>query len=341
MKRNYWPTQGWQTADPASVGMAPELPSMLGEEVEARFSSVNGLLVVKNGYLVFERYYNGFDEDDVHLLFSVTKSFTSALIGIAIDKGYIKGVEQKVLDFFPEFPANDALKRQLTVKHLLTMTSGFQWRGGRRGYEPIDRVRRQKDWVAFILSLPIRERMIGRFQYNSTSSHLLSAIVTRATGKCAREFANEHLFRPIGIDEILPDTQNTFDENGVFKDKTIGWPSDPQGHSLGGWGLALKPHDMARFGFLYLNGGEWDGRQIVSRQWIEESVTPHVLDYGYQWWLRDVRGIFVYSAAGRGGHHIFCVPEKDLVVAVASQPVSRWRDRWLLMEDLVIPAVMN
>ncbi|MBN1429331.1 MAG: serine hydrolase [Anaerolineae bacterium] len=341
MSKHYWPSQTWQTVDPVSVGVDPELPAMLGREIEARFSSINGLLVVKNGRIVVERYYNGFDETDVHLVFSVTKSFTSALIGIAIDKGYIESVEQHVLDFFPEITISDVLKRQLTIKHLLTMTSGFLWRTGARAFEPmLDRMRRTENWVAFILDLPIRERIVGRFQYNSTSSHLLSAIITRATGRCAREFANEYLFRLIGIDEVPAVAQETFDQADVFRNESGGWPSDPQGHSLGGWGLALKPRDMARFGLLYLNDGKWGNRQVVSTQWIAESITPHTPGYGYQWWLRDVRGTLVYSAVGRGGHHIFCVPEKDLVVAIASQPGGRWRDRWPLVEDLIIPAVM-
>jgi CubicO group peptidase (beta-lactamase class C family) len=117
------------------------------------------------------------------------------------------------------------------------------------------------------------------------------------------------------------------------------WPADPQSNTIGGWGLALRPREMARFGFLYLSGGRWEDKQIVSQAWIEASISLHMPGYGYQWWLRDMDGIFVYAAVGRGGHHIFCVPALDLVVAIASRPGGRWRDRWPLLGTLVIPSV--
>jgi CubicO group peptidase (beta-lactamase class C family) len=336
MSATYWPTQDWQTADPAAVGMDMAQLSKLEQEIRMRFSSINGFIILRDGYLVLERYYNDFDETDAHQVFSVTKSLTSALIGIAIDRGYIEGVDQKVLDFFPEYTTNDSLKQQLTLRSLLTMTSGFMWRTGARGFEPMmTRLWRAHNWVAFILDLPIRERLMGRFQYNSANSHLLSAIITRATGKPACEFANEHLFPAIGIDPLQMVAQGG-DES--LKGKASHWLTDPQGHSVGGWGLAITPREMARFGLLYLRKGCWNGRQVLTEQWIEQTVTPHTPGYGYQWWLRDLEGSFTYSAVGRGGHHIFCVPEKDVVVAIASEPGGRWRDRWPLMEDFVIPA---
>ena len=344
MNGDYWPTQDWRRADPESAGMRAELLSNLDREIKARFRDINAFLMAKRGYLVFEKYYGGFGQDDTHLVASVTKSFISALIGIAIGQGFIEGVHQSVLGFFPEYRpgAHDHLKRQMTIEHLLTMTAGFQWRTGARNHELyIDRLRRSKDWVAFILDLPVRERSFGTFQYNSGASHLLSAIITRSTGRCAQEFAAEHLFEPIGIDQPNTNTQHTYSQEDVFSNKAVGWPKDPQGNSIGGWGLALTPREMARFGYLYLNGGLWAGEQIIPKTWIEDSISPHTPGYGYQWWLRDVNGIFVFSAVGQGGQHIFCVPEKELVVVVASKPGSRWRDRWLLMEGFVLPAVAS
>ena len=97
---------------------------------------------------------------------------------------------------------------------------------------------------------------------------------------------------------------------------------------------------MARFGYLYLKGGQWDGKQIISPKWVADSISPHTPGYGYQWWLQSVNGIFVFSANGLGGQHIFCVPQKDLVVAIASKPSSKWRDRWPLLEEFIIPAIM-
>jgi CubicO group peptidase (beta-lactamase class C family) len=319
------------------------LLSDLEREIKARYRSIAAFLVVRRGYLVFERYL-GCGQDDKHLVASVTKSFISALIGIAIDQGVIEGVHQKVLDFFPEYApgARDHLKRQMTIEHLLTMTAGFQWRTGARNHELyIDRLRRSKDWVAFILDLPVRERSFGSFQYNSGASHLLSAIITRSTGRCAQAFAAERLFGPIGIDPLATNKQHGYSQEEVFRNRAGGWPKDPQGNSIGGWGLFLKPRDMARFGYLYLNSGQWDREQIVPKQWVEDSITVHTPGYGYQWWLRDVNGVFCFSAVGQGGQHIFGVPQHDLVVVVVSKMGSRWRDRWALLEEYVIPAVVR
>lgn len=342
MNRDYWPTQDWRGADPESVGMRAEVLSALDREIMARFPDINAFLVVRRGYLVFERYYGGFGQDDPHLVASVTKSFVSALIGIAIDQGHIEGIHQGVLGFFPELAAGaqDRLKQQITIKHLLTMTAGFQWRTGARHHELlIDRLRRSNNWVGFILDLPVQERSFGTFQYNSGASHLLSAIITRSTGRCAQDLAAEHLFAPLGIDLPATDVPHTFSQADVFNNKAGGWPKDPQGNNIGGWGLFLKPRDMARFGYLYINGGQWDGQQIVSKQWVADSVLPHTPGYGYQWWVRDVNGVRAFSAIGQGGQHIFCVPDQDLVVVVASRMGSRWRERWPLLEEFVIPAV--
>ena len=344
MNRDYWPTQAWRAADPEAVGMAAEPLSTLHREIEARYPTVNAFLVVRSGYLVFERYYNGFGPHDKHILASVTKSVISALIGVAIDRGYIESVQQPVLEFFPEYvpSPHDPLKRQITIEHLLTMTSGFAWRSGARAHELlVDRMRRSENWVQFVLDIPVRERSFGSFQYNSGATHVLSAIITRSTGRCAEEFAAEQLFAPLGIEPPAPDARHTFSQEDVFRNKAGGWPKDPQGNSIGGWGLVLKPRDMARFGYLYLNRGLWDGQQIVPEQWVEDSLTAHTPLYGYQWWLRKVNGVCVFSAVGQGGQHIFGLPEMDLVVAVASKMGSRWRDCWRLLEKHVIPAVVG
>lgn len=337
-----WPAQDWRRADPTAVGMRPELLADLEREVSARFGRIRAVLINRGGRLVFEQYFGGCGQDNSHLVASVTKSVLSALVGIAIDRGFIRGVDQPVLDFFPDYApgGHERLKRRLTLKHLLTMTAGFQWRTGPRGHELfLDRLRRSRDWVAFILSLPVKEGALGTFQYNSAAAHLLSAIITRSTGRCAREFAATHLFGPLGIDLPADDTLHDQSQAAVFSNRGAGWPTDPHGNSTGGWGLVLRPRDMARFGLLYLNRGQWNGVQIVPTWWVEESVTPHTPGYGYLWWLRDVNGVFVFSAAGRGGQHIFCVPEHELVVVVASEPGERFRDPWSLLEDFVLPAV--
>lgn len=342
MKRDYWPTEAWQTADPASTGMEPKKFSDLERMVKSQYRNINGIVVIRKGYMVFERYYNGYGPDDTHNVASVTKSFTSALIGIAIDAGYIKSVDQKVLDFFPEYipDAEDIQKRTITIRHLLTMTAPIAWKKvDGSGYEPLDRLRRQPDWVKFTLDILGRNGQPGRFQYSTAGSHLLSAILTRTTGMCAREFANEHLFRPTGIKEIPDHEMKSFLLDDVFGKKVSGWIKDPNGNTTGGWGLTITPRDMARFGFLYLNRGVWDDKQIISEIWIDESTAMNSNKYGYLWWLREEGGTFAFSALGSGGSVICCIPEKDLVVAIASKIIMKPHDRWPLFEKCILPAI--
>jgi CubicO group peptidase (beta-lactamase class C family) len=238
VSENYWPSENWHTADPESVGMRGDLLPNLERDIAARYRSMTAFLVVRRGKLICERYYGGFDQDDKHLVASVTKSFISALIGIAIDRGFIDDVDQRVLDYFPEYVPDslDHLKLQITIRDFLTMTAGFQWRTGARNHElHIDRLRRSKDWVAFILGLPVQERLLGTFQYNSATSHLLSAIITRSTGVCAQEFAAKYLFAPLGIDPPATDMRHTYSQADVFRNTSGGWPKDPQGNNMRDW----------------------------------------------------------------------------------------------------------
>jgi CubicO group peptidase (beta-lactamase class C family) len=343
VKRDYWPTEEWRTVGPASVGMDARKFTDLEEMIRSQYGNINGIVIVRKGYIAFERYYNGCGPLDTHHVASVTKSVTSALTGIAIDAGYIKSVDQKVLEFFPEYVtgAGDIQKRAITLKHLLTMTAPFAWNTtNKRSFEPLDRLRRQRDWVTFTLNLMGRNGLPGRFQYCTAATHLLSAIITRATGQCAREFANERLFQPTGM-KVIPDYKmKAFGLEDVFGEKLKGWIHDPDGYTIGGWGLTITPRDMARFGFLYLNGGVWDGQQVVPAAWIDESTAPNANDYGYLWWLRDEGGLRIFSALGSGGNVICCIPEKDLVIAIASKIIMKPRDRWPLFEKCIIPAVV-
>lgn len=343
-QRDYWPTGEWRIADPASVGMNAEKFIDMERMIKSQYQNIHGIVIVRKGHIVFEKYYHGYGPLDTHNVASVTKSFTSALIGIAIDAGYIKSVDQKVLEFFPEFVpgAGDIQKRTITIKHLLTMTAPIAWKKvDTTGYEPLDRLRRQKDWVRFTLDLLGRNGQPGRFQYSTAGTHLLSAIITRTTGMSAQEFANERLFRPIGITEIPDHEMKSFLLDDVFGKNVTGWIKDPQGNTTGGWGLTTTPRDMARFGFLYLNRGFWDNKQIISETWIDESTAMNSNKYGYLWWLREEGNISSYSALGAGGNVICCLPQKDLVVVIASSIVSKPRDRWLLVEKCILPAIEN
>ena len=341
-KRDYWPTKQWKTAKPEFVGMDPKCFLHLEKMINSQYKNINGIAVVKEGYIVFERYYNYYGPSDTNNVASATKSFISALIGIAIDKGYIQSVEQKVLDFFPEYNSDpgDIKKRAVTIRHLLTMTAPIASKSTGHSWEPLDRLRRQRDWVKYILDL-LGKGQTGKFQYSTSGAHLLSAIITHATGMSAREFANKHLFKPIGISEIPDHPMKSFLLDDVFGKNVTGWIKDPQGNTTGGWGLTITARDMARFGFLYLNHGAWDNQQIISKTWIDESTAMNSNKYGYLWWLFETENALVYTAAGSGGNHIYCIPNSDLVVIIASKIVPKPRDRWPLVEKCIIAAVID
>lgn len=348
MKRNYWPTMQWQTLDPAILKLDSEKLSELEPIIKSEYSNINGIVVVRNGYIAYERYFNGYDIDDTHHVASVTKSIISALIGIAIDDGYIKSVDQKVLDFFPEYNLDtaDSQKREITIRHLLTMTAPYSFEDWK---EPLDKMCMQPDWIKYTLDMLGENGNIGDFKYSTAGAHLLSAIITRSTGKSAREYANQCLFKPIGIKEIPDFEMEGFGFEDLFGAKVNGWVKDPSSNSTGGWGLTLTPRDMARFGFLYLNRGVWENNQIISKSWVEESISSHsetliggaIAKYGYLWWLREENGIFTYLALGDGGNVICCIPEKDLVIAIASEFIINPRDRWMLIKEGIIPAVIE
>lgn len=334
MYRSYWPTVEWQAAAPATLRMDAEKLAELDPLIQSEYSNINGIVVVKAGYIAYEQYYNGYGPDDTHHVASVTKSIISALIGIAIDAGYITNVEQKVLDFFPEYipAAADIQKRNITLRHLLTMTAPYPFEDW---HEPLDKLCTQPDWVQYTLDMLGQQGTIGTFKYSTAGAHLLSAILTRCTGRSAREFANEHLFQPIGMKEIPDDEMLSFGFEDLFGVHVKGWVHDPSGISTGGWGLTLSPRDMARFGFLYLNHGLWDNNQMISGSWIDDSTTMNSNSYGYLWWLREEDGVSVYQALGDGGNVICCIPEQDLIVVIASEFVPNPRDRWTLIKEIM------
>ncbi|WP_068774999.1 serine hydrolase [Paenibacillus sp. FJAT-26967] len=340
MYRNDWPTKQWQTADPATLGMDSDKLAELEPRIKSEYSNINAIIVVRNGTIAYEKYYNGYDPDDAHHVASVTKSILSALIGIAIEAGYIKDVDQKVLDFFPEYVtgAADKQKREITIRHLLTMTAPYPFEDWQ---EPLDKMCMQSDWIKYTLDMLGQGGKIGTFKYSTAGAHLLSAIITRSTGISAREFACERLFKPIGMKEIPDYEMKSFGFEDLFGNNVKGWVKDPDNHSTGGWGLTLTPRDMARFGFLYLNRGIWDHNQIIPETWIDESTEMNINNYGYLWWLHEEDGVLAYSAMGDGGHVICCIPDHDLVVAIASEFIMNPRDRWTLIKECIVPAIVG
>ena len=308
-KREYWPTSGWKTSAPEQQGMDSSKLLIADEFIQNRLPDTFSLLIVKNGYLVFEKYYSWGSAEKIAVVHSVTKSVTSALIGIALDKGYLDSVDQKLIDFFPEYVTGDLDPRikEISLKHILTMSAGFSWND--RG--PVMRDwYTSADWAKFTIQLPIVTNPGDKFNYNSSISHLLSIILSKSTKTSTLNFARQNLFEPIGISGF--------------------WRQDPQGYYIGGFGLGLSARDLAKFGFLYLNNGYWNDQSIVPEQWVKKSTEQQIqafshplygaFGYGYHWWVKQVDGCSSFRAWGRRGQYIVVVPELDLVVVVTSNP---------------------
>ncbi len=327
-----WPSAEWESAAPETLGIRSQSLLEFYQAIQENNLEVHSAVVVRHGYIAAEGYFYPFQPESTQRLYSCTKSVISALIGIAIEEGAIRSVDEKVIDFFPDYEAAnlDDRKRALTLKHLLTMTSGFEWEEGAPYVnDNLGEMMRSSDWALYVLDRPMAYEPGEFFYYNSGNSHLLSAILEQATGKTTAEYAREKLFDPLGFPEVH-------------------WDEDPQGRAVGGWGLALTPREMAKFGYLYLRNGQWEGRQVVSPAWVADSTRVHVdpssgvlsqFNYGYQWWILPELSPRAYSAVGRFGQWIIVVPEQDLVVVFASQvenfDLSGLVDRYLL------PGVMD
>lgn len=308
----------WPVSTPGEQDLDTDLLAQMVETIEEEDYDIDSVLVLRNGHLVLDAYFSPFKPDTKHIIHSCTKSVVSILIGIAIDHGYIEGVDQSVLSFFPERTVShlDQSKEAITLEDLLTMSSGlacrdsylYRWQGLRE-------MRASEDWVQHMLDLPMADPPGTRFEYCNGGSFLLSAILKEATGMSALTFAREQLFGPLGITDVT-------------------WPANPAGIHMG-WGeMHLRPHDMAKIGQLYLDEGEWHGQQIVPADWVKASTRPHIQastlsdDYGYQWWV-DERGY--YMAIGYQGQFIYVEPEMDLVVVFTSE---------LADEDFYLPEML-
>ena len=300
----------WKSASPKTLGLD-------GKKIEAFLAElpdtlVTSCLIVKDGAIASEYYKAGFGKESVFSMQSVSKSVTSAIVGIAIEQGYFK-LDDAISRFFPEAKGaavfrgeSAALFNKITVRHLLTNTSGLvstdsaiwgAWRAS-------------GDWIKFLFDRPMQHEPGKVFEYSTGNTHLLSAIVQRTTKKTLDQYGREFLFKPLDL-------------------QSARFESDPQGISDGGNGAHLTARDMARFGLLYLQGGVWQGKQIVPAKWVSESIkiqVPNQARYGYQWWVRwfgksEARGFFAH---GWGEQVIAVIPSENLVVTFSSvEPDNR------------------
>ncbi len=352
-QRDYWPTAGWRTATPDQQGMDPAVLDDLDTAVPDIYPQVRSVLVIRHGYLVYERYWQGFTAADGHDSRSVTKSFVSALVGITLRDRHLESLDQTVEELLADhLPGNaDPRLRQATMKQLLAMTSGLPSDDSSLGGddEISDRLFRSRDWVRHILGQRLESNPGESFAYSDATSHLLSAIVADATGQSTLAFARAELFGPLGIttDHALELTVSrwpvTQAELKAFEQAIVAWPRDPQGYHFGGGFLKLPARDLAKLGYLYLNAGRWDSIQVVPADYVSASTQPQsdpgVLDYGYQWWVTDDYGYDSFRAQGYGGQLIQVIPDLDLVVVITSDPDQERNDAGNLVWATIVPAV--
>ncbi len=299
-------------------------------ERAAELPALSGLIVAQGGDVIGEEYFGGGAPNRQVNIKSASKSILSALVGIALEEGYLESLDQTLPELLPDdFPAEVSPEhRKITLRHLLTMTSGLQTTSFRNYGNWVA----SRDWVRSAIDRPMVDRPGGRMIYSTGNSHLVSAILTRSTGMSTKAFAQRHFFGPLGI-------------------SSPAWDRDPQGFYLGGNNMALSPRDLLKIGELYLAGGSLGGHRILPEAWIRESWHPYSRSrwngygYGYFWWHRRSGRHDVHFAWGYGGQFVFVVPDLELVVVATSRIGDRSAGRMhrreihRLLDRYIMPAV--
>jgi CubicO group peptidase (beta-lactamase class C family) len=297
---DYWPTDGWQTSTPEQQGLDSAKLAERLQSFHDKNIAIDSLLIVRNGYIVLDAYYSPYDGSFPHDMASVGKSVTGILVGIAIDQGKLQ-LDSPMVSFFPDRTiANlDERKQSITVRDLVSMRNGMDSQCFQGDEPTLDAMRSQPDWVQAALDRKMVSQPGTRFCYDSPGMHILSAILQEATGMTEFDFARQYLFEPLGISDVV-------------------WETDPQGYSHGWGDLHLKPEDSAKLGYLWLHGGNWNGKQIVSASWVSNSIQAQSrmvgndYGYGYGWWVSPVD----FYAEGREGQFIRVIPSMNMVVVI-------------------------
>ena len=340
----YYPGAEWRQGTPKSQKLdSAKLAALVEKLRSGEIADIDSLLIVRNGYLVVEEYFNGSSAEHVHTLQSDSKSVTSLLVGIALKQGYLRSLDQRVLDFFPDyapFRNLDQRKEAMTRRDLITMRGGFDWSEANYSTSPLAQLNTCRcDWLRFVLDWPMWEAPGERWEYNSGGVILLGGALVRATGQPIHQFAREQLFTPLGI-------------QGAFW--YVGLP-DNLAHT--GGGLNMRASDMARIGYLLLKKGKWAGQQIVSEAWLKESTQHwtqpswtlggYPADYGYLWWLLPVNKPGkpsqpdIYTAAGSRDQWIFVIPRYEMVVVVTGNTSSTFAEPVDFLYRDILPAVLK
>jgi len=340
MSVDYTPLPGgdWQVSTPAEQGLEPMLVAELYHKA-AELDTLYGLLVIRKGHLIAEGYFNGGAIDQKAFLASATKSFTSALVGIALDQGCLSSIDQKMIDFFPEFAdqINDPRKEQITIRDLLQMRSGYVWEERTPFMESF--FSSEGYWLPFVVEFPLTSNPGTEFGYSNLTSHMLGVIVARACDTDLKSFAQEYLFSPIGAE--------------------VGdWSQDADSYYYGAHGIPLTARDRAKFGLMYLNEGEYDGSQVISADWVEDSLQRYSdninisgwipgitsrygyfrdIGYGYQWWSAKAGDHHFNYASGHGGNLIILLDELDMVIVTSADRLwgNFGRDAWEKEREII------
>ena len=327
----------WWISSPAAQGLDPQRLAAAYYEAE-NLTFVDALLISKNAVLVSEKYFNGYDSLTGHNVKSISKSFLSALVGIARRENYLTDLNQAMLDFFPEYntPGLDPRKSSITVRHLLTQKAGYEHE--RYNYSKIFS---SSNWIKACIEFPLTYDPGSVFSYNTAQTHLLSGILTKSTGISIREFAATRLLGPSNI--TLTD-----------------WRQDPQGIYFGGNNMYFLPRSLVRFGQLYINGGCMNGNQIVPSEWVEDSWKDYSgqqnvnwgplrnIGYGYLWWLGKMDEYQLYLAIGYGGQFIIDIPAINMIIVTTADSQVEWdTSDWQVFQIIelvyrnIIPAILD
>ena len=320
--------------------------------VEKEYSNTLGIVVYKSGEIVLDEYFSGAHRNESVNTFSVVKSIVAVLVGIAIDKGFIKGVDQKVIDFFPDYKLkrNQEQLKDVTIENFLTMTVPYKYKS-----EPWTKVCTSLDWGGKILEMIGGKKQIGEsFHYSTLGIQVLSNVLTIATGMSLKDFAEKYLFEPLGILDVP--NANVVDratQEAFYKTRdNRGWVKDPSGFYTTGWGLSMTTDEFARIGVMVLNKGTYNGKRILSEEYIDQMLSERVEGYGYLWWIypknktiKIIRKEYTtgkydsFCANGVGGSLMAVVPEIDAVICMTCSLVYNPKARMELINDYIIPYI--
>jgi len=335
---NDFKSADWQTATPETQGVDAIQLNLAFKEAD-RHNFIHGIVIIRNGFLIGEDYFNGFDRNDTHNIRSVSKSTLSALIGIALRENYLTSLDEKIINYYPEYQSIqlDPGINDITIRHLLTMRAGFN-----SDHNIWEHVFHSSNWMKSTLQLVLVNSPGEGFIYSTAGTHLLSGIITKSTGLNTKQFAREYLLNPGNM--------------------SVGnWDQDPQGYYFGGSNVYSTCRDLARFGYLYLQNGYLFDQQIVPEDWVVSSLTDYrnsenltwgdldQIGYGYLWWMGSIKGFKTFVAIGHGGQFIFIFPELNLIVTTISNSNNlSWeaadmqeRSAMNVVADYILPAVSD